>query len=256
MDLFRQAIDQLLPDLSYLNLYFQGEPFLSKDLVAMIRYARERKIYTATSTNGHFLDETMAGETVRSGLSRLIISLDGTDQEAYGKYRVGGNFGKVMEGIRILLAARKADRSSTPYIVLQFLVLSTNEHQIPGIRRLARELGVDRLEIKTAQLHGYEDGHPLMPQNLSWSRYRQGPDGRFFPGKRIKNGCFRMWRGCVITWDGMVVPCCFDKDAGHRLGDLKNKTFREIWKGEEYRVFRKRLLTARREVGICGNCTE
>jgi radical SAM protein with 4Fe4S-binding SPASM domain len=65
-----------------------------------------------------------------------------------------------------------------------------------------------------------------------------------------------MWRGCVITWDGLVVPCCFDKDAVHRLGDLKKETFREIWQGSQYAAFRRQILTARDQIDICRNCTE
>jgi hypothetical protein len=53
---------------------------------------RERsRLYTSTSTNAHFLDEAKAEATVRSGLSRLIISLDGTDQETYSAYRKEGD---------------------------------------------------------------------------------------------------------------------------------------------------------------------
>ncbi|MFH1159542.1 MAG: SPASM domain-containing protein [bacterium] len=65
-----------------------------------------------------------------------------------------------------------------------------------------------------------------------------------------------MWSGCVITWDGLVVPCCFDKDADHCLGDLKTQSFQDIWRGEKYREFRKRIFTERKSVDICRNCTQ
>lgn len=65
-----------------------------------------------------------------------------------------------------------------------------------------------------------------------------------------------MWHSCVITWDGKVVPCCFDKDAHFVLGDLKEQTFKEIWFGEKYNHFRKSLLKSRSEIEICKNCTE
>jgi MoaA/NifB/PqqE/SkfB family radical SAM enzyme len=53
----------------------------------MVRHAHDKGLYTATSTNAHFLDDAAAEATVRSGLSRLIISLDGTTQETYSAYR-------------------------------------------------------------------------------------------------------------------------------------------------------------------------
>lgn len=65
-----------------------------------------------------------------------------------------------------------------------------------------------------------------------------------------------MWRGSVITWDGLVVPCCFDKDATHRFGDVSTQHFKEVWKGERYNSFRQAILKSRKEIDICTNCTE
>src|SRR5277367_6222715 len=95
---FRNMIDQLAPELLYLTFYFQGEPYLNPDFLEMVTYATSKKIYTATSTNAHYLNDENARRTVESGLDRLIISLDGTTQEVYGQYRVGGDLEKVISG--------------------------------------------------------------------------------------------------------------------------------------------------------------
>jgi len=255
LELYRKIVDQLSPDLFYLILYFQGEPYLNPLFFQMIEEARRKKIYTATSTNAHFLTENLARKTVESGLDRIIISLDGLDQATYEKYRVGGTVDKVLEGTRNLVRWKRELGSKTPFIILQFIVFSTNEHQIPELKKLAKDLGVDKLELKTAQVYHYENGNPLIPSNDSYSRYKKH-NGEFVIDNPLNNHCRRMWRGCVITWDGLVVPCCFDKDAGHRLGDLKKKSFRKIWRGKDYDDFRKKLFSARREIDICKNCTE
>jgi radical SAM protein with 4Fe4S-binding SPASM domain len=65
-----------------------------------------------------------------------------------------------------------------------------------------------------------------------------------------------MWHSCVITWDGKVVPCCFDKDAHFVLGDLNEHSFKEIWNESKYKSFRQSLLRSRSEIEICKNCTE
>jgi len=65
-----------------------------------------------------------------------------------------------------------------------------------------------------------------------------------------------MWSSSVISWDGRVVPCCFDKDAKHQLGQLDEDSFRHIWKNKKYNAFRKQIFKARREIDICRNCTE
>ena len=65
-----------------------------------------------------------------------------------------------------------------------------------------------------------------------------------------------MWRGSVITWDGLVVPCCFDKDATHQFGDVSTQTFNEVWQSDKYNSFRNAILKSRKEIDICTNCTE
>ena len=284
-ELFRSIIDQLSPHLSWLTLYFQGEPYLSKHFFDFIAYARSKKIYVASSTNGQFLDGKSVRQTIDSGLNRLIISLDGADQHSYEAYRKGGDFGKVISGIRLLVSEKKLMKKRTPEIVLQCLILKSNEHQLDKIRLMAKELGVDRLEFKTAQFNDFENGNPLMPENPKYSRYiriKEGkmqnakckvqsansseeglvfpltrlPVSQFTPKNRMPDSCFRMWSSFVITWDGKVVPCCFDKDAMHVLGDLTKQNFQEIWRGKSYHDFRINILQNRKSIGICRNCTQ
>src|SRR3979409_1904989 len=117
---FRDTIDQLSHDLLYLVFYFQGEPYLNPDFLEMVRYAAQKKIYTATSTNAHYLNDENARKTVESGLDRLIISLDGTSQEVYSQYRIGGDLEKVLTGAANIVKWKKKLNSKTPYVFFQF----------------------------------------------------------------------------------------------------------------------------------------
>lgn len=255
-DFFSTTIDQLHKDLFYLIFYFQGEPYLNPDFLDMVRYAANRKIYTATSTNGHYLNDTNARRTIESGLDRLIISIDGTTQEVYEQYRVGGNLEKVLEGARTLMYWKKHLKSKTPFVVFQFLVVRPNEHQLEDARALAKQIGVDAIWFKTAQVYDFEnDPNQLIPLNSSYSRYRKTESGTVFKGQ-LANHCWRLWHDPVITWDGLVAPCCFDKDASHRLGDLKDQSFATIWQSDAYRKFRSTLLQGRKHIDICSNCSE
>lgn len=254
--LFRKILDEVAPTLTYLTFYFQGEPYLHPQFSDMVRYASGKGIYTATSTNAHFLDEKRARETVASGLGRLIISIDGTTQETYAAYRVGGQLEKVLEGTRTLLRVRREMGSATPHVVFQFLIVKPNEHQVPDVYKLAHELGVDDVWLKTAQIYDYQQGSPLIPDQPEYSRYRKNGDGTYSIKNELLNHCWKMWHSCVITWDGKVVPCCFDKDARHVMGDLKTTSFRDIWFGSAYRDFRASLLRSRSEIEMCRNCTE
>jgi radical SAM protein with 4Fe4S-binding SPASM domain len=256
-DLYGKTLHELSRDLFYLIFYFQGEPYLHPEFLDLVTQASRQGLYTATSTNGHFLDEDRARQTVESGLDRLIISIDGTTQEVYEQYRVGGNLSKVLEGARRLVSWKKKLGSRKPFLIFQFLVVRPNEHQVDEIGRMAREIGADQVRYKTAQIYDYEqDPNGLIPRNQRFSRYRKDGDGRMQVRSSLENHCWRLWQGSVVTWDGLVVPCCFDKDARHRLGDLRDKTFRQIWFDPEYVRFRGRILKGRRNIDICSNCSE
>jgi radical SAM protein with 4Fe4S-binding SPASM domain len=254
--LFKKTIDQLASTLSYLTFYFQGEPYLNPKFLEMANYASSQGIYTSTSTNGHYLTLETARSTVESGLDRLIISIDGTTQSSYESYRVGGSLDKVLDGTRNILLWKKKLKSQTPYVVFQFLVVKKNEHQIPEVYRMANELGVDEVVLKTAQIYDYKNGSDLIPTQDQYSRYRLNKDGSYSLKNKLLNQCWKMWHSCVITWDGKVVPCCFDKDAHFVLGNLNDSSFESIWKGEKYTQFRASLFKSRSEIEICKNCTE
>lgn len=254
--LYRKTIDELADTLLYLIFYFQGEPYLHPQFFELINYASKKGIYTATSTNAHYLTDEKARKTVESGLDRLIISIDGTTQDVYQQYRIGGKLEKVLEGTRNIIKWKKALKSSTPHTVFQFLVVKPNEHQIEEVKKLAAELGVDEVGLKTAQIYDYEEGSDLIPTIDKYSRYQKEKDGKFSIKNELLDHCWKMWHSCVITWDGLVVPCCFDKDAHHQLGDMKRQTFRELWKGKAYGDFRQTLIRSRSEIEMCKNCTE
>ncbi|MCX6248151.1 MAG: radical SAM/SPASM domain-containing protein [Bacteroidetes bacterium] len=261
IDLYKNLVDELAPSLFYLNLSFQGEPYLHPQFTEMVGYAKSKKIFVSSSTNGHFLTPDVARKTVGSGLNRLIISLDGTDAGTYEKYRTGGNFDEVIKGIKEIVRQKKEARSENPRIILQFLLLKHNQHQVKNLREFGKHLGVDKVQLKTAQICDFRKGNPLIPDNPQFSRYKktgQNPDGRpvYEIRNRLPNHCFRMWNSGVVTWDGSVVPCCFDKDAANSMGSLNRQSFSEIWKNDAYREFRSKILSSRKSIDICTNCTE
>ncbi len=255
-DFFRQTIDELHEDLTYLIFYFQGEPYLNPSFLEMVKHASDKKIYTATSTNAHYLNDANAKKTIESGLDRLIISIDGTTQEVYQQYRIGGKLDKVIEGAKNIIKWKRELKSKTPHVIFQFLVVKPNEHQIEDVKKLGKEIGVNEVRFKTAQIYDYENGSDLIPTIDLYSRYKKNDEGKFSIKNKLMNHCWKLWHSCVITRDGGVVPCCFDKDASHKLGDLQNSSFKQLWQSEKYQNFRKSLLKSRNEIDICTNCTE
>jgi len=253
---FKDTVDQIADKLIYLYFYFQGEPYLNPEFLDMVKYASDKGIYTVTSTNAHYLNDDNAKKTIEAGLDRVIISIDGTSQETYENYRIGGKLEKVLKGTENLIKWKKELKSKTPHVIFQFLVVKPNEHQIDEVYELAEQYGVDEVTLKTAQVYDYENGNPLIPTIDKYSRYKKQKDGTYQVKNKMKNSCWKLWHSNVITWDGLVVPCCFDKDATEKLGDLKQNDFKDIWKNDNYKNFRKAILKSRKEIDICSNCSE
>ena len=256
LDSFRHFIDKLTTSLIHLTLYFQGEPFMNRQFIEMIREARSRKIFVTTSTNGHFLDKETAQDIVDSGLNHLVISLDGLDQETYANYRIHGKLRKVKEGIENLVLAKKEKNSLLPLIELQFLVMGHNEHQISEAKLFARKSGADFITFKSAQVYTFEKEDSILPKQSRYSRYQKNSDGKWVIRKKLKNSCHRIWRSCVVTWEGEVVPCCYDKDASYSAGNLNSNSLKEIWNSDQMQDFRKKVFRNRSGIDICANCGE
>lgn len=251
-----EIVKQLGNYLFYVTFYFQGEPLLHKQFAEFVRLLKMKKIVVATSTNAHYLTAEKSQEIIDSGLDRLIISLDGTDAKTYSIYRKGGNFDKVISNIEFFMALRKKSKSKHPFVELQFIVFKHNEHQIKEIKILGKKLGVDKVTLKTAQLYEFEKGNELMPGLVKYSRYEEYEDGKYRIKSNLPNSCYRSWSGSVITWDGGVVPCCFDKDADFRFGNILSTDYKSILKNKEYQKFMQQILIDRSQIEICRNCSE
>jgi radical SAM protein with 4Fe4S-binding SPASM domain len=236
----------------------QGEPFINKYFLDFVKFAKSKGVMTQTSTNGHFIrTDEIAEEVINSGLDQIIFSMDGTNQETYEKYRVGGNYNLVIETLGRLSKAKEKLKSKTPLIELQFLVFKHNQDEIENIVEIAKRHKVNRLAFKTAQVYSTEQAEAFLPENQELSRYDISEDSVTLKAE-IKNWCKRLWMNSTINWDGSVSPCCFDKDADYAFANIfKNSdTFKTTWPNEKYMQFRKAVMTNRKEIDMCSNCTE
>ena len=248
--LYRKIMSEMELYLLWLNLYFQGEPMMHPEFFSFLSV--KGKCRKTVSTNGHFLTPENADRLAGSGLSKLIVPLDGMDSTAYTAYRAGGNFEKVIEGIQNVAEAKRKHRSSME-MEIQFLVSRKNEHQIPAVRKYAREMKAS-LRLKSMQIISRDDIGEWLPSKERFRRYRP-VNGTYEIRSSLAGRCARLWFNPVVTWDGKVVPCCFDKNAGHVMGDLNEESFREIWNGPKFNAFRQKLISCRSSIDICNNCT-
>ena len=249
-EVWLRVLEQTAPWALTMQFYFQGEPLLNKDLPQMISEAHEAGLFTIVSTNAQAMTEATAQALADAGLDRIIVSMDGLTEGSYTAYRVGGSIEKCKQALRWLHEAKERTGSRMT-VELQCLRLRTNEKEWGALARAYRHMGADRLVFKTAQLYDYAEGHPLMPSDLRYSRYIQGADGKYHRRKRSR-GCLRVWSGAVVTANGEVLPCCYDKEHAYAYGNIMEAPMDELFGNGKAAAFRRAALYEQH--GICKEC--
>ena len=226
---FIRIIEDLKRWLYKVRFYSWGEPLLNEDIYRMISYANINNIGTELSTNFHQFSSQDLEKLIDSGLELLIISFDGAKDETYQKYRIGGNFYRVIDNIKILLNEKTLKSIRFPIVEIQFLVMKHNEHEIKDIKKLAKELGVDRLRIAPITLNTRDPKqvNEWLPIDEKWSRYDyQTLEDKIY---RKRKRCEWLWRSVVINWDSTISPCCVFEGPHTDFGTLREKLFQNIF---------------------------
>ncbi len=241
-----------------------GESMLNKDVFKMIAHAQGSNVGTNLSSN---LVNTASDDIDRlldSGLEYLIVSLDGTSQEVYEKYRVRGDIGRVHANLKALLSRRAQRNMSTPVVEWQYIVMKQNEHEIGEAERMSTELGVDVMRFIPVGLPFEAENRSQLaaewfPTDLEGrvgstpGEQTYGQDGR--PGP-----CYYLYRSMTINPDGGVSPCCivYKQERDFASLNTPNIEIEAIWNNPKFRsgrsLFSSEEIPARVRT-ICDDCT-
>jgi radical SAM protein with 4Fe4S-binding SPASM domain len=252
---FKKIFDEFAPFIIHLRLWNWGEPLLNLELFKMISYAKKHDVFVNTSTNSFFLTNENASKLVKSGLDELIVSLDGASEETYSKYRKKGNFSRVVNAMKTLVAEKRKLKSKTPSIKMQFIVMRHNEHEIEKAIKLAEDVGVDTIYFKTVgvmDISVYEPIEQYLPKNPTFRRY--GLEHGKIKDKKVRNFCDYLWDETTINVSGEVVPCCRDSHNSYVFGNVFNEPFKNIWNNQRYIEFRRHILRNKKDVPLCTYC--
>jgi MoaA/NifB/PqqE/SkfB family radical SAM enzyme len=228
---YQKIVDQIAKYAYVLELYNWGEPFLNPHIFDMINYAHQRRISVRLSSNMNYFAPKMAAQVVASGLDRLIVSVDGSTQETYEKYRRGGKLAQVLDNVRLLVEEKKRQRKAFPFILMRMLVNRHNEHQVDEMRKIAHDLGVDAFSTG-----GFFIDTTDPDQVREWLPSKESQSYYDYSAAKLENvwHCSDLWESMTINVDGGVAPCCWLHDKKNDFENALEKPVAEIWNSEAY----------------------
>jgi MoaA/NifB/PqqE/SkfB family radical SAM enzyme len=273
-----------LPGLRQAVLHGVGEPLLNRELPGIIRYLKGRGLRVLFNSNVIGLGPRLQDELVCSGLDEYRASLDAAAAGTYHTIRGVPCWSEVVGNLKGLLATRHRLGSATPRVSLWFVVMRENLAELPGLARLAVEIGVDEVyaqrlvyfdaglavEAQSVYRHLTAEQERLLAEaaeicaaagvpfrasgNAAPEASLQGADG----GGRPWRPCQRPWTLMYVSAEGNVHPCCFVPFVEHNrettvLGDAFAQPLPAIWNGASYQEFRRRFLSDE-PFDCCRNC--
>ncbi len=239
-EMFQQILEELGDCLIAAYLYSWGEPFLNKHIFRMIEDCAARNIRTLIPTNGQCLQTPEEAQAVvDSGLSALIIAIDGSTQEIYQTYRRGGDVEKVKRCAAHIEEAKVQRGSQFPYTCLRTVVTRNNQNDLPNLEQLARDLGVNMFSTKTVGCKTTDDAFKdFEPTQADLRRFAYEGGAR---SDKPPIECIFPFRQPTIKWDGTVVGCEFDYDLEYPWGSLGEQMFAAIWNGSQAQNLRRQI---------------
>ncbi|HTO69998.1 MAG TPA: radical SAM protein [Myxococcota bacterium] len=246
-DTFVRILDQLGKDLITLRLYNWGEPLLNKHIVRMCELAYERRVSVKLSSHLNDLTPELAEGLLRAKVKKIYISADGATPESYAIYRRGGDWKRVMDNIRMLVAKKRELDAHFTRVIWLFHVFRHNEHEVPIARRLAQELGVE-LQLNAARTDMGKEIFETAEQALARDGHWLPEGDEFLAYDRDEKSaqreamCTLPWKDTAINWDGKVLACCSVYSEKHHYGSIHEQDFGEIWNGEMYTEARREIV--------------
>jgi MoaA/NifB/PqqE/SkfB family radical SAM enzyme len=239
--------DKIRPYADYVYLHIWGEPLLNQDVFRMVKYISKFSRLNI-STNGQLVDDEIAEKLILSGVTDIIVSIDGVTQDIYEKYRVGGDVRKAFKALD-LLCRYKEKNNANVNIIPQFVVFKHNEHQTKQFKDICESYGLTP-NFKS----------PYINKN---SYFERPTDHRFWRSQKTnyEQYCIDLAKECqdvrsvmTILLDGSVVPCCYDSQGELVFGNLFKQDVLEIWNSQKYYKFRYNIYCDRIPKFCIDNC--
>ena len=193
---------------------------------------------------------------------KIIIDLDGTTKDSYEQFRVGARFENVLENIKYFCQQKQILKLKKPFIELQFVLTKLNQDEVEDIKKIAEELKVDHLCLRSFNLGEYaysaeeiknlsDKFFPDTPKYQQKIRYQK--EGDKLKIKSSPTTCPLARSHLVVLVDGSVAMCCYDLRGEYIYGNVFSHKLKEIWFDQGTK--NRRQLAEKRQYPLCKICS-
>jgi len=232
------------PEVRQVHLHGFGEPLADKRIAEKVSLAKRLGIrQTYIVTTGSLLTEAKAAALIDAGLDSIKFSFYGMTTESYESVHKGLKFQKIVDNITAFFRIRDERRARNPSVRFQFS------------SGLAPESDLRRFTDYWRPFMDRDRNDQFLVTGLhNWAGGKDYTQVRMPESDRL---CSWPFRDIQILWDGRVVPCVFDYDGRHVLGDVSTETIETVWRSPAYEAFRQ-VWRERRSYSIplCKKCDE
>lgn len=242
LDSYKQLIDEgVQHGLCSVKYNYLGEPLMNKQIVEMVAYAKQAGVLDVMfNTNAALLTEDISRALVASGLDKLFFSFDSPEPQRYESIRVGAKYDQVLTNIKNFMRIREEMDSIKPFTRVSMVLMQENQHEWEAYKKLFEPI------VDAVAYVDYLDHNCQSNPQLSVVKMNKG---------RKKFCCPQLWQRMFIHPDGVVTPCCIDSSRELVMGNIKDDTAAEIWKGQTYQKLRKQHSEGRFDtVPTCARC--
>lgn len=233
-----------------LRLYKDGEPFLNRNIIQMIDYAKKsdvaEEIYIIS--NGSLITEKTAIGIIEAGLDRIRVSVEHVNSEKYKEItKTYSNYDTIVKNVKFLYEEKQRGNS---HLHIDAKIVDTGLTK-ENLEKFKNDFGQISDSLTIESLMGWS-----MSDEKDWTlgtKPKTGIDNE----TELKEimVCPQPFKGLAINFDGTVSVCCVDWSHGTVVGDLKKESLFDIWNGQKLRTFRMlHLMKQRHKIPVCANC--
>ena len=223
-----------------------GESLVHPEFAKFMRYAIDQGVNAGLSINPLMLTKKVASDLLDAAPGHLYVALDGHDDASFEKIRGVPNAYHKSKKRLLKFLAEKERRGVRTKITLSMIDFPGNRQSIEEVEDLWNaQPGIDHFVAKPFVSW---DGK-AQDVNLLAPRHVAAPE----PANR-KVLCDFPWEKMTVSWDGDLVPCCFDYNKRYALGNINEQSLLEIWNGEKMHALRREMIANKVTNPLCAGC--